>query len=92
MGNTCTGCNCNKEGNEPSELLTVDNKVCIKLDNKWLVWEGEFEQFRYGKFVLVILINCYLQNVFKRNLKSIITIQAWFRGTLTRKRVSEHLK
>ncbi len=26
MGNTCTSCNCNKDGNEAQELLTVDNK------------------------------------------------------------------
>jgi hypothetical protein len=30
MGNACTSCNCNNQ-NEPSELLTVDNKVLMSI-------------------------------------------------------------
>jgi len=26
MGNACTTCNCGKEGDQQSELLTIDNK------------------------------------------------------------------
>ena len=33
-----------------------------------------------------------LQNLFKKNLKSIVLIQAWIRGSITRRRVAESLK
>ena len=58
MGSSCTSCNCNKDGNEPSELLTVDNKVfyflLFHLISIILVWESQSQQSWFGIYHNII--------------------------------------
>ena len=82
MGNTC-GQYCAREEGEPSELLTVDNKV-----SKVILFFISPLLTQYGKSN----VTSKQMKRYQRHLNKIIRLQAFFRGSIVRKRIATHMR
>ena len=84
MGNSCGGF-CNREDGDPSEILTVENKVSPP---SHLLLFHIADCLQYGKLNLTVK---HMER-FQRHVHRIVRIQALFRGALLRKRIAMHMQ
>ena len=102
MGNTCGQYCGNNENGDPSELLTVDNKVSgfnakSKSHSLSIVWKVEYLYGSNGKYKMSQIKESVLtavyslsQNKFIHHMHHVVRLQAWFRGANIRRRMANH--